>query len=101
MVGILDEGNVKLVSASESAANDKNIETIFPAADSRLRVIPTSKKKSNHMKSSALGGPEVDSEKTENSEFDTDFFWGGNLISSGFEDEERTRGAEVEGSGER
>ena len=64
LVEILDNGNVKLVPPSESAGNDKNIETIFQAPDSQLHVI-TSKKRSKHMKLSALGGPEVDSENAE------------------------------------
>ena len=35
----MDEGNVKLVPPSESASNDKNIETICPAPESQVRVI--------------------------------------------------------------
>ena len=47
----MDEGNVKLVPSSESASNDKNIETIYQPPDSQLRVI---KEKSDNVNTSSL-----------------------------------------------
>ena len=56
----MDEGNVKLVPSSESASNDKNIETIYQPPDFQLRVI---KEKSDNVNTSSLESYEMDSAK--------------------------------------
>ena len=60
----MDDGKVKLVPPTEIAKDD-NIETIYQAPASQLRVV-ISKEKSTLMRISALGSHEQDSEKKEN-----------------------------------
>ena len=62
----MDDGKVKLVPASESANDDKKIETIYQPPDSLLHVI-SSKEKSSLMRIPALRSHELDSDKKENS----------------------------------
>ena len=65
LVVILDDGKVKLVPPTEIADDDKNIETIYQASDTLLRVI-SSKEESNQMRISALGSHKLDlSKKTQ------------------------------------
>ena len=55
---------MKLVPHSESATNDKNIQTVYKQPDRRLRVINQREKRDN-VKTSSLGSFELNSEKRE------------------------------------